>query len=158
MALVTSAVLIRCQKSGLPTRALPMAAPLAAASAAGVPVDVVHMHFEVVVPGELLVAELALCQRAIGVVSHLVSDQHFLQAKSQVTHIALERLLSRVRPLVLVQAALLAEGLGAVRALVWLLPGMSPNVHFQSVIFAESFVTVRALVRTLTCVTPDVNS
>lgn len=87
MALATSAVLIRCQKSGLPTRALPMAAPLAAASAAGVPMDVVHMHFEVVVPGELLVAELALCQRAIGVVSHLVSDQHFLQAKSQVTHL-----------------------------------------------------------------------
>lgn len=59
----------------------------AAASAAGIPVDVVHVHFEVVVPGELLVAELALCQRTIGVVSHLVSDQHFLQAKSQVTHL-----------------------------------------------------------------------
>lgn len=130
----------------------------AATSAAGVAMDVVHMHFEVVVPGELLVAELALCQRAIGVVSHLVSDQHFLQAKSQVTHVTLERLLPRVRPPVLVQAALLAEGLAAVGALVRLLPGVGPDVHFQSVVFAEPFVTVRALVRTLTCVAPDVNS
>lgn len=77
-----AAVLIRASR--WPFRA---ASPLAATSAAGVAVDVVHMHFEVVVPGELLVAELALCQRAIGVVSHLVSDQHFLQAKSQVTHL-----------------------------------------------------------------------
>ena len=45
------------------------------------------MHFEVVVPCKLLMAKLAFCQWTIGVMSHLVSDQHLLQAKSQVTNL-----------------------------------------------------------------------
>ena len=57
------------------------------ASAVGLAVDVVHVHFEVVGPGELLVAELALGQRAVGVVGHLVPDQHLLQAEGQVAHL-----------------------------------------------------------------------
>lgn len=49
--------------------------------------DIVHMHFEVVIPCKLLMAKLAFSQRTIGIMSHLVSDQHFLQAKSQVTNL-----------------------------------------------------------------------
>lgn len=75
--------------------------------------DIVHMHFEVVIPCKLLMAKLAFSQRTIGIMSHLVSDQHFLQAKSQVTNITLERLFSSVGPLVLIQAPLLAEGFAA---------------------------------------------
>lgn len=60
---------------------------LAPPSAVGLAVDVVHVHLEVVVPRELLVAELALRQRAVRVVRHLVSDQHFLQAERQVAHL-----------------------------------------------------------------------
>lgn len=56
-------------------------------SAAGLAVDVVHVHLEVVVSRELLVAKLTFCQRTIGVVGHLVSDQHLLQAEGQVTHL-----------------------------------------------------------------------
>lgn len=61
--------------------------PQAPASAVGLTVDIVHVHLEVVIPRELLVAELALRQWAVGVVCHLVSDQHFLQAESQVAHL-----------------------------------------------------------------------
>lgn len=120
--------------------------------------DIVHVHFEVVIPCKLLMAEMALCHWAVGIVSHLVSDEHFLQAKSQVTYVTLKRLFSCVRPLVLIEAPLLAEGLAALGALVGLLPGVSTNVHLQSVIFTESFFTVWALIGTLTCVAPDVNS
>lgn len=49
--------------------------------------DIVHVHFEVVIPCKLLMAEMALCHWAVGIVSHLVSDEHFLQAKSQVTYL-----------------------------------------------------------------------
>lgn len=49
--------------------------------------DIFHVHFEVVIPCKLLVAELALCHGAVGVVSQLVSDQHLLQAEGQVTHL-----------------------------------------------------------------------
>lgn len=120
--------------------------------------DIVHMHFEVVVPCKLLMAKLAFCQGTIGVMSHLVSDQHFLQTKSQVTNITLERLFPGVRSRVLVQAPLLAEGFAALGALVWLLPGVSPDVHFQSIIFAEPLFAVGTLVGTLTCVAADVDS
>lgn len=72
------------------------------------------MHFEVVIPCKLLMAKLAFCQWAIGIMSHLVSDQHFLQAEGQVTDITLERLFSSVGPLVLIEASLLAEGFAAV--------------------------------------------
>lgn len=120
--------------------------------------DIVHVHFEVVISSKLLMAKLAFCQWTIGIMSHLVSDQHFLQAKCQVTNITLKRLFSRVCPPVLIQASLLAEGLAALRALVWLLPGVSTNVHLQSIVFTESFFTVRALIGALTCVTTDMNS
>lgn len=56
-------------------------------SAAGLAVDVVHVHLEVVTPRELLVAKLTFCQRTIGVMGHLVSDQHLLQAKGQVANL-----------------------------------------------------------------------
>lgn len=49
--------------------------------------DIFHVHFEVVIPCKLLVAELALCHGAVGVVSQLVSDQHLLQAEGQVTNL-----------------------------------------------------------------------
>lgn len=39
------------------------------------------MYFEVVVPGELLVAQLALRHRPVGVVRQLVSTEHLLQAE-----------------------------------------------------------------------------
>lgn len=45
------------------------------------PVDVLHMYFEVVVPGELLVAQLALGHGPVGVVRELVSAEHLLQAE-----------------------------------------------------------------------------
>ena len=45
------------------------------------------MHFEVVVPGELLVAEAALRHGPVGVVRELVPTQHLLQAEGQVTHL-----------------------------------------------------------------------
>lgn len=64
--------------------------------------DIVHMHFEVVIPCKLLMTKMAFCHRAVGIVSHLVSDEHFLQAKSQVTNITLKRLFSCVCPLVLI--------------------------------------------------------
>lgn len=49
--------------------------------------DIFHVYFEVVIPCKLLVAELALCHGAVGVVSQLVSDQHLLQAEGQVTNL-----------------------------------------------------------------------
>ena len=61
--------------------------PLQLPLAVSLPMDIVHVHFEVVIPCKLLMAKLAFCQRTIGIMSHLVSDQHFLQAKSQVTNL-----------------------------------------------------------------------
>lgn len=49
------------------------------------------MHFEVVVSRKLLVAKLAFCHRPIGVVSQLVSDQHFLQAEGQIANLRQRR-------------------------------------------------------------------
>lgn len=51
------------------------------------PVDILHVYFEVVIPGELLVAQLALCHGPVGVVGQLVSAKHLLQAERQVTHL-----------------------------------------------------------------------
>lgn len=50
-------------------------------------VDVFHVHFEVVVTGELLVAEWALCHWPVGIVGELVPDQHLLQTERQVTNL-----------------------------------------------------------------------
>lgn len=61
--------------------------PLQLPLAVGLPMDIVHVHFEVVIPCKLFMAKLAFCQWTIGIMSHLVSDQHFLQAKSQVTNL-----------------------------------------------------------------------
>lgn len=76
----------RDQSAGRPPRAAraeerPPGSGLPARSAAGLTVDVVHVHLEVVVSRELLVAKLTFCERTIGVMCHLVSDQHLLQAK-----------------------------------------------------------------------------
>lgn len=49
--------------------------------------DIFHVHFEVVISCKLLVAKLAFGHRSIGVVSQLVSDQHFLQAEGQITNL-----------------------------------------------------------------------
>lgn len=56
-------------------------------SAVSFPMDILHVHFEVVIPCKLLVAELALCHGPVGVVSQLMSDQHLLQAEGQVTNL-----------------------------------------------------------------------
>lgn len=45
------------------------------------------MDLEVVVPSELLVAELALRHGPVGVVGQLVSAEHLLQAKGEITHL-----------------------------------------------------------------------
>lgn len=62
---------------------MPLQLPLAVSFT----MDIVHVYFEVVIPCKLLMAKLAFCQRTIGIMRHLVSDQHFLQAKSQVTNL-----------------------------------------------------------------------
>lgn len=62
---------------------IPLQPPLAVSYT----MDIVHVHFEVVIPCKLLMAKLAFCQWTIGIMSHLVSNQHFLQAKSQVTNL-----------------------------------------------------------------------
>lgn len=49
--------------------------------------NIVHMYFEVVISCKLLMTKMALCHWAVRIVSHLVSDKHFLQAKSQVTNL-----------------------------------------------------------------------
>lgn len=49
--------------------------------------DIFHVHFEVVIPCKLLVAKLALCHGAVGVVSQLVSNQHLLQAEGQIANL-----------------------------------------------------------------------
>lgn len=82
----------RDQSAGRPPRAArveerPPGSGLPARSAAGLTVDVVHVHLEVVISRELLVAKLTFCERTIGVMCHLVSDQHLLQAKGQVAHL-----------------------------------------------------------------------
>lgn len=48
------------------------------------PVHVLHVDFEVVVAGELLMAQLALRHGSVGVVCQLVSAEHLLQAERQV--------------------------------------------------------------------------
>jgi len=53
----------------------------------GLPVDVLHVHLEVVVAGELLVAEEALRHRPVGVVREFVPAQHLLEAEGQVAHL-----------------------------------------------------------------------
>lgn len=50
-------------------------------------VDVFHVHFEVVVAGELLVAEWALRHGPVGIVGKLVPDQHLLQTERQVANL-----------------------------------------------------------------------
>lgn len=55
--------------------------------ALGLAVDVLHVHLEIIVPGELLVAQLALCHRSVGIVGEFVSTQHLFQAEGQVTHL-----------------------------------------------------------------------
>lgn len=45
------------------------------------PVDILHMYFEVVVPGELLMAQLALCHGPVWVVCELMPAEHLLQAE-----------------------------------------------------------------------------
>lgn len=49
--------------------------------------DVLHMYFEVVVPCELLMAQLALCHGPVRVVCELMPAEHLLQAERQVTHL-----------------------------------------------------------------------
>lgn len=121
-------------------------------------VDVLHVDFEVVVAGELLVAQGAFSHGSVGIMGQFVSDQHLLQTKGQVTHVALEGLLSGVCAHVFIQATLLTEGLVALAAFVRLFPGVCAYVHFKAVVLAEGLVTVRALVRSLTCVAADVHS
>lgn len=48
---------------------------------------VLHVHFEVVVAGELLVAQLALRHWPVGIVCQLVPAEHLLQAERQVTNL-----------------------------------------------------------------------
>lgn len=56
-------------------------------SALRFPVHVLHVHLEVVVAGELLVAQLTLCHGPVGVVGELVPAEHLLQAERQVAHL-----------------------------------------------------------------------
>lgn len=53
--------------------------------------DIFHVHFEVVISCKLLVAKLAFCHWSIGIVSQLVSNQHFLQAEGQITNLGQTR-------------------------------------------------------------------
>lgn len=53
----------------------------------GLAVDILHVHLEVIVPGELLVAQLAFGHGPVGVVGEFVPDQHLLQTEGQVTHL-----------------------------------------------------------------------
>lgn len=64
-----------------------LGSPPIAGSAFRLPVDVLHVYFEVVIPGELLVAQLALRHGPVGVVRQLVPAEHLLQAKRQVAHL-----------------------------------------------------------------------
>ena len=52
------------------------------------------MDLEVVVAGELLVAQKALCHRSVGVVCELVSAQHLLQAEGEVAHLGNTRVVT----------------------------------------------------------------
>lgn len=54
-------------------------------------VDVLHVDFEVVVAGELLVAQGAFSHGSVGIMGQLVSDQHLLQTKGQVTHLEIHK-------------------------------------------------------------------
>lgn len=51
------------------------------------PVHVLHVHFEVVVAGELLMAQLALRHGPVRIVCQLVPAEHLLQAERQVTNL-----------------------------------------------------------------------
>lgn len=50
-------------------------------------VHVLHVDFEVVVAGELLVAQLALRHGPVGIVRELMSAEHLLQAERQVANL-----------------------------------------------------------------------
>lgn len=52
------------------------------------PVHVLHVHFEVVVAGELLVAQLALRHGPVRIVGQLVPAEHLLQAERQVANLS----------------------------------------------------------------------
>ncbi len=54
-------------------------------------VDVLHVDFEVVVAGELLVAQGAFSHGSVGIMGQLVSDQHLLQTKGQVTNLKIHK-------------------------------------------------------------------
>lgn len=119
--------------------------------------DVLHVNFEVVIPGELLVAQLALCHGSVRVVGELVSAQHLLQAEGQVTHVTLKGFFSCVCPHVLIQTSLLAECLVTLTALIGFFPCVRAYMHLQTIVLAEGFVTVMALVWTFPCMAPDVD-
>lgn len=50
-------------------------------------VHVLHVHFEVVIAGELLMAQLALGHGPVRIVRQLVPAEHLLQAERQVTNL-----------------------------------------------------------------------
>lgn len=51
------------------------------------PVHVLHVHFEVVVASELLVAQLALRHGPVRIVGQLVPAEHLLEAERQVANL-----------------------------------------------------------------------
>lgn len=51
------------------------------------PMHVLHVHFEVVVAGELLMAQLAFRHGSVRIVCQLVPAEHLLQAERQVTNL-----------------------------------------------------------------------
>lgn len=51
------------------------------------PVHILHVHFEVVIAGELLMAQLALRHGPVRIVCQLVPAEHLLQAERQVTNL-----------------------------------------------------------------------
>lgn len=55
--------------------------------ALGLSMNVLHVYFEVVIPGELLMAQRAFCHGPVGVVGQLVPAQHLLQTERQITHL-----------------------------------------------------------------------
>lgn len=116
------------------------------------------MDFEVVVPRELLVAQGAFSHGSVWVMGQFVSDQHLLQTEGQVTHVALERLLSGVCAHVFVQATFLTEGLVAFTAFIRFLPCVCTYMHLKTVVLAEGFVTVWTLIWPFTRVAADVHS
>ena len=68
-------------------RVLDSGLTLSSLAAVRLSVDVLHVDLEVVVAGELLVAQKALGHGPVGVVRELVSAQHLLQAEGEVAHL-----------------------------------------------------------------------